>query len=140
MRYVLVEFDGSPRTWNAVQHAAEIAIQREARLHVLWVVDMPLAGMDVALSVFEDEVQSATEQLAALRQDLGDRLVQTQVAVRIGERVQQIVRYAREYSVAEVVIVADSRLPKFLSAGARIKRLLADSGCNVTVVGEDAHG
>jgi hypothetical protein len=79
---------------------------------------MPTVGLDVALSVFEDEVWYATGQLGSLRRDLGDRLAHTQIAVRVGERVREIVRYAREYSVGEVVVPVDRRMPKFMSAGA----------------------
>ena len=134
LRYVLVEYDGSTRTWMTVQRAADIAIEHGARLHVLWVVDMPTVGLDVALSVLEDEVWYATGQLESLRRDLGDRLAHTQISVRVGERVREIVRYAREYSVGEVVVAADRRIPKFMSVGTRIKRILADEGCKVTVV------
>ncbi|WP_162601002.1 universal stress protein [Paraburkholderia sp. C35] len=133
-RYVLVEYDNSTRTRVAVQRAADIAFEHGARLHVLWVVDMPTVGLDVALSVFEDEVCYATGQLESLRHDLGDRLAHTQIAVRVGERVREVVRYAREYSVGEVVVAVERRIPKFMSAGARIKRMLADEGCKVTVV------
>lgn len=135
MRYLLAGFDGSERSRMAVVHAAAIADSSCARLHVLMVAGLPSAGLDVAIAddIVEACLAGATGQLAALRSRMA--LKTAQYAFRIGEPAQEIARYALEYEVRHVVLGQPRpAVPRVMSTAWRVRRLLAQTGCDVMTV------
>ncbi|MDN7799435.1 MULTISPECIES: universal stress protein [Burkholderiaceae] len=149
MRYLLAGFDGSERSRIAVRHAASVAERCAGRLHVLTVMRLPSAGLDVPVSddIVADCFSNATNQLALLRGELDARFAQ--FTVRYGEPAQEIARYALEFGVRDVFLGDPRRMmPRIMSTGWRVRRLLAGTGCEVTSVtaktlaaqsGEDVH-
>ncbi|MGP8432942.1 universal stress protein [Paraburkholderia fungorum] len=135
MRYLLVGFDGSERSRIAVRHAAEAADRCGGRLHVLMVVRLSSAGLDVPVSddIIEECFSAATGQLALLRCEFAARFAQ--FTVRFGEPAQEIARYAVEFGVRQVYLGQPRRtVPRIMSTGWRVGRLLAGTGCELTVV------
>jgi Osmosensitive K+ channel histidine kinase len=135
MRYLLAGFDGSERSRIAVLHAAEVAERCEGRLHVLTVIRLPSAGLDVPLSddIVEECFSAATVRLTQLRCELPARFAQ--FTVRFGEPAQEIARYALEFGVRDVFLGERRRtVPRILSTGWRVGRLLARAGGEVMIV------
>jgi nucleotide-binding universal stress UspA family protein len=136
MRYVLAGFNGSERSRVAVLQAQEIAPRFGGRLHVLMVTRLPSAGIDVAVDddIVEEVISHATDQLGILRDQL-HRGGFPQFALRFGEPALEIARYAIEFGVRDVFLGQTRRMvPRVMSTGWRVGRLLAGTDCRVTIV------
>jgi Osmosensitive K+ channel histidine kinase len=138
MRYVLAAFDGSSSSHGAVFLAGDMAERHGARLHVLVVARLPLVGLDVCFddSIIEEEIQRTAYLLEALRQQVPERFHHAQLSLRVGEPAREIARYALEYGAKQIFVGGSWwAMPRFLSIGVRIRRLLAGTDCEVTIVG-----
>lgn len=136
MRYALVGFDGSECSRVAVLHAQEVANRCGGRLHVLMVTRSPAAGIDIPVrdEIIEESISQASGRLATLRGQL-DRSGFPQFALRFGEPAQEIARYALEFDVRHVFLGQTRRMvPRLMSTGWQVGRLLAGADCRVTIV------
>lgn len=87
--------------------------------------------------IVEECFAAATVRLAQLRCELPARFAQ--FTVRFGEPAQEIARYALEFGVRDVFLGQRRRtVPRIMSTGWRVGRLLAGTGCEVTIVGARA--
>lgn len=135
MRYLLAGFDGSVRSRAAVLRATDIANRYCARLHVLMVAALPGSGIDVPIGddMVDEYLSVATAQLESLSSELQTR--SAHYTLRLGEPAQQIASYALEFDVRQVFL-GPSRpmIPRILSTGWRVRRLLAETDCEVVIV------
>jgi hypothetical protein len=99
------------------------------------VIRLPSAGIDIPVGdeIVEEDISRATGQLETLRCQL-DRGF-PQFTVRFGEPAQEIARYALEFGVHHVFLGQARRLmPRMMSTGWRVERLLVGADCQVTIV------
>jgi nucleotide-binding universal stress UspA family protein len=136
MRYVLAGYDGSAGSSQAVSFARTLAEQYGARLHILTVARLPLAGMDTGYDdLVEQQIRHGEHLLDALGRELTGCSHGVHLSIRMGKPACQLAEYAVEYGVDHVV-VGDTRsiLPGWWSTGERIRHLLRGTPCQVTVV------
>jgi nucleotide-binding universal stress UspA family protein len=136
MKYVLAVYDGSEVSYSSVLLAAEVASRNGVRLHVLSVVSLPAVGLDIATdSAIAASVDSRQYLLESLKADLAARGQYVQLALKIGNPVDEIVRYATEFNVGQIVIgCAFKSLFDRWSARAILHRLVRLAPCPVTLV------
>ncbi|MGM0591830.1 MAG: universal stress protein [Halobacteriota archaeon] len=77
---ILVPTDGSPSAFAAVEHALELATAFDARLHVLYVVDVNVystleAGEEVVLENLRTQGRAAVEEVAEAAEAEGVEVV-----------------------------------------------------------------
>jgi nucleotide-binding universal stress UspA family protein len=119
--------------------AAELASRNGVRFHVLSVVPFPKVGLDIATdSAIAASVDSRQHLLDAPKADLAARGQYAHLALKIGNHVEEIVRYATEYNVGQIVIgcTFKSWFDRW-SAQALLHRLIRLAPCPVTLVKED---
>ncbi|GAB7523248.1 universal stress protein [Paraburkholderia sp. 2C] len=140
MKYVLAVYDGSEVSYRSVLLAAEIALRNSVRLHVLSVVPLPAIGLDIATdSAIAASVDSRQHLLEALKADFAARGQYVQLALKIGNPVDEIVQYATEFNVGQIVIgCAFKSLFDRWSARALLHRLVRLAPCPVTMIKDDA--
>ncbi|MFC0400105.1 universal stress protein [Paraburkholderia rhizosphaerae] len=129
-------YDGSEHSYSGVLLAAELASRNGVRLHVLSVVPLPKIGLDIATdSAIAASVDSRQQLMEALRADFASRGQQVHLALKVGNHVDEIVRYAIEYNVGQIVIgcTFKSWFDR-LSAQAVLHRLIRLAPCPVTLV------
>jgi nucleotide-binding universal stress UspA family protein len=139
MRYVMAVYDGSEHSYSGVALAAQLASRNGVRLHVLSVVPLPIVGLDIATDIaIAANVDSHEHLLAALQADLAARGQYAQFALKIGNPVDEIVRYATDYNVGQIVIglTFKSWFDRW-AARLMLRRLIRLAPCTVTVVKED---
>ncbi|WP_327053434.1 universal stress protein [Halomicrococcus gelatinilyticus] len=104
---ILIPTDGSDATETAIEHAADVARQRNATVHVLHVID------DRAfLTLDDDRVDQVTEQLrnegeravGQAAEQLEDVGVQVTTTIRKGSPADEIVAAAEEKGIDLVVM------------------------------------
>ena len=139
MKYVLAVYDGSEVSYRSVLLAAEVASRNGVRLHVLSVVPLPSLGLDIATdSAIAASVDSRQHLLETLKDDFAGRGQYVQLALKIGNPVEEIVRYATEFNVGQIVIGCAFRsLLGRWSARAFLHRLVRLAPCPVTLVKDD---
>lgn len=114
---ILVPLDLSPRHLTAVDVAAEVrAPEGEVTLiHVVEVIPGIPIGEDRA---FYDRIEAQVEgHLGGQRERLDGQGVPCQVAIRYGDRAEEIVRYAEEIA-ADLIVLGSHRIdPETPGAG-----------------------
>jgi nucleotide-binding universal stress UspA family protein len=136
MKYVLAVYDGSEVSYSGVLLAAEVASRNGVRLHVLSVVPLPKIGLDIATdSAIAASVDSRQHLLEALKADFDARGQYVHLALKVGNPVDEIIRYATEFNVGQIVIgCAFKSLFDRWSARAFLHRLVRLAPCPVTLV------
>jgi nucleotide-binding universal stress UspA family protein len=136
MKYVLAVYDGSEVSYGGVLLAAEVASRNGVRLHVLSVVPLPKIGLDIATdSAIAASVDSRQYVLESLEADFAARGQSVHLALKIGNPVDEIVQYATEYNVGQIVIGCALRsLFERWTTRAILHRLVRLAPCPVTFV------
>ncbi|CAB3754480.1 hypothetical protein LMG29739_01938 [Paraburkholderia solisilvae] len=139
MRYVMAVYDGSEHSYSGVVLAAQLALRNGVRLHVLSVVPLPIVGLDIATDLaIAANVDSRGHLLEALQADLASRGQYAQMALKIGNPVDEIVRYATEFNVGQIVIglTFKSWFDRWTTR-LMLRRLIRLAPCTITVVKEE---
>jgi nucleotide-binding universal stress UspA family protein len=136
MRYVMALYDGTPCSYRSVLVAARFATMHQARLHVLSVVPLPRFALDIPTDVpISASVDAYEHLLATLGSDLTQRGLQFQLALKLGNLVDEAVRYAVDYGVGLIVVGCSFRsLLARWSSRAMLRRLVRLAPCPVTMV------
>jgi nucleotide-binding universal stress UspA family protein len=129
-------YDGSAHSYSGVLLAAKLASSSGVRLHVLSVVPLPAIGLDIASdNAIAASVHSREYLLEALKTDLASRGQHVHLALKVGNQVEEIVQYATEYNVGQIVIGCTFKsLFDRWSARAILHRLIRLAPCPVTLV------
>jgi nucleotide-binding universal stress UspA family protein len=131
-------YDGSPCSYRSVLVAARFAATHQVRLHILSVVPLPKFAFDTATdAMLSASVDAYESLLATLEIDLTQRGLQFQLALKVGNLVDEAVRYAAEYGVGLIVVGCSFRsLLGRWSSRALLRRLVRLAPCPVTMVNE----
>ncbi|MFC0576210.1 universal stress protein [Paraburkholderia solisilvae] len=132
-------YDGSEHSYSGVVLAAQLALRNGVRLHVLSVVPLPIVGLDIATDLaIAANVDSRGHLLEALQADLASRGQYAQMALKIGNPVDEIVRYATEFNVGQIVIglTFKSWFDRWTTR-LMLRRLIRLAPCTITVVKEE---
>ena len=123
---IVVPLDGSQRAEEAIAHAESLSRTTGAPLHLVRVVDtapmthVGITGLGVeqaalvaALKTIEAEVETATEYLAAIREQLAERGVVTTTEVVTGEVVPEILETVRPRDLLVMTTHGRTGLPRW---------------------------
>jgi nucleotide-binding universal stress UspA family protein len=132
-------YDGSEVSYSGVLLAAELASRNGVRLHVLSVVPLPKIGLDIATDFgIAASIDSRQHLLEALQSDFVARGQYVHLALKVGNLVEEIIRYATDYNVGQIVIgCAFKSLLDRWSARAILHRLVRLAPCPVTLVKDE---
>lgn len=112
---ILVPLDGSKLAEIALPHAESLALQYQADLVLLSVIDPPsMTGRDnAAAQVFQQEmdikIQEAEIYLKSLKNQFSKKNIKTKYFVHLGSVVKNIIDAANKESVDLVVIASHGR-------------------------------
>ncbi|GAB3706987.1 universal stress protein [Halorubrum pallidum] len=128
--------DGSPGSDAAVDHACNLAVLADARLHALFVVDESVAGATEWDTVVEREEARGERALDAVAEAGGERNVPVERHLRRGRAHEEILEAAGEYGVDLIVMGTHGRtgIGRFLSAGSVAERVVRHSDVPVLTV------
>jgi len=111
---VLVPFDGSPLAERALEHAVETF--PDATVTALYVIDpinsllaVEASGLSVADSWYDDERQRAAGLLATATELAAEYDAEIETATATGQPVREIVDYAEDHDVDQIVVGSHSR-------------------------------
>ncbi|MFB6202338.1 MAG: universal stress protein [Halorhabdus sp.] len=99
---ILLPTDGGDSMGAVVDHAAAIAADREATVHVLYVVDeraFPTLADDLQEDVRSEFEAEGDAAVASAQEALAERGIETTAAVRAGDPAAEILAYADEHGV-----------------------------------------
>jgi nucleotide-binding universal stress UspA family protein len=134
MRYILAGFNGSDSSFQAVLHAKDISNKTGARLQVLTVAAFPAMGLDAYMNTLMGEQVSHCEQLIeSLKCRLGSNET-TQLILRVGDPVVEIIEQAKEFGVARIVVGARRHWFGRWPVSRVVRLIVAAAPCEVTVV------
>lgn len=144
---ILVATDFSGPSEIAVKYGAALAEAFHGSLHVLHVVPdsavLPWATMADGLAIVAVQKQwetEARERLAALVRDRGWQLP-VELAIRAGDPVRQITKYAQEQAVDLIVLGTHGRGPvAHMIIGSVAERVVRTAPCPVLTVRHPQHG
>lgn len=133
MKRVLVGIDGSNSAGSALVFAADLALHYGAELHIVTVIVTPEIGDDVETEALIDNADASArrllDQAAAQFPDL-----RVTTAARLGHPAEQLVRYAEENAVDQIVLGHRGRsfVDRWL-LGSVSRRVVAYATCTVTI-------
>ncbi|MFB6156868.1 MAG: universal stress protein [Haloferacaceae archaeon] len=134
---ILLPTDGGDSTGAVVDHAAAIAADRDATVHVLYVVDersfLTLADdlRDQVRAEFEAEGDAAVDAASG---SLAARGVATTTAVREGDPAEEILAYADEHGVDLVTMGTHGANYRQNMVGSVSAQVVAESSVPVLTV------
>ncbi len=138
MNKILVAFDGSPKAYEAFDHALKLAatcnIQPE--ITVLSVAQPP---EPIDIVEVDAVIDAATEHYKQLFGELKEKAKQKNIEIKteivIGHPADQIVRYAKENEINQIIMgqKGKSKIESWL-LGSVSKRVSTYSPCTVTIV------
>src|ERR1700754_3674775 len=109
LKYILFVFDGTPRSHNGLAFARDLARENHAQLHILSVMSPAWSTLDLptdfyAAEVVESRREMLASRLASLKNECLSQGVHTTATLRLGNELVEIVRYAVEYRISQIVI------------------------------------
>ena len=145
LKHILVPVDFSPHSEVALRYATEFAIQFDADLYLLHVVQYPLTvgpeEWNVPLDEFEANLQeSARQHLEAVDTAPLSDDARIRREVRIGSPSVEIVRAAREYEIDLIVVGTHGRTGlKHVLLGSVAENVVRQAPCPVLTVRHPEH-
>jgi nucleotide-binding universal stress UspA family protein len=134
MRYILAGFNGSDASLQAVLHAREISNKTGARLQVMTVATFPAMGLDTCMdAIMEEQVSHCEQLIESLKRRLGSNET-TQLILRVGDPVVELIDQAREYGVAQIVLGARRHWFGRWPVSRIVLQIVATAPCEVTVI------
>lgn len=105
---ILVPTDGSENADRGIAHALDMAVEHDAEIHVLFVVDEGVYGGSPATSSYElalekiaDEAEDVAEEVA---EEATERGIDSTTSIRRGKPADEILRYVEDHEVDVVVM------------------------------------
>ncbi len=136
-RKILVAFDGSPKSYEAFDHALELAsMSRQAAILALSVVQPPESLYFIEMDDVVERVSREYERLLAeLAEKAREKDVTVETRVAIGHPASSIVQTAREEGCDLIVIGHKGKsMLEGLLLGSVSRRVASESHCSVTIV------
>lgn len=138
MNKILVAFDGSPKAYDAFDHALKLAAicNTKPEITVLSVAQPP---EPIDIVEVDAVIDAATEHYKRLFKGLKEKAKQKNIEIKteiaIGHPAEQIVRYAKENSCDQIIMghKGKSKIESWL-LGSVSKRVSTYSTCTVTIV------
>ena len=133
---ILIPTDGSPCAKRALGHGLDLAMQLDAKVHALYVVDTTRgveSSWDVVVERQEAEGERALDEAAETAAAKGRSLTPH---LRRGQPSEEIVELADEYEVDLVVMGTCGRtgVKRILRPGSTAQRVIRQCTCPVVVV------
>ncbi len=143
MKTIVVPVNFSSCSANAARYAADLALALRSDLHLIHVIQVPLAAADMMMTeyVYQEMVDSANASLQQLKADLAKRCVnrvriETSLeAGNVASKVKDLCKQLQPYAI--VLGASGPTLEKFL-AGSPVASLLHNLTYPVLVVPETA--
>jgi len=133
---ILVGYDGSDSSNDALELAADLASHYVAELHVLAVARPPEFGDEVETrAVTEQSQHHLNKVLSQARSRLVTNKAKQHFHVLVGHPAEQIVRYAEEHAIDHIVVGRRGHtvFERWL-IGSVARQVVAYARCAVTVV------
>lgn len=133
---ILLGYDGSESSDQALTFATGLAHKFGAEVHVLAVARPPEIGDDVeTLAVVENSRHRYEKLLHKVRARLADEKIPAQLHVLVGHPAEQLVRYAEEHDVDHIIVGhrGHTMFERWL-IGSVARQVIAYAHCAVTVV------
>ncbi|HSN20563.1 MAG TPA: universal stress protein [Usitatibacter sp.] len=133
---ILVGYDGSDSSKNALEFAADLASRYGVELHVLAVARPPEFGDEVETrAVVEQSQHHLNKVLSDARSRLVANKARQHFHVVVGHPAEQIVRYAEEHVIDHIVVGRRGHtvFERWL-IGSVARQVVAYAHCAVTVV------
>ena len=135
---VLVAFEDSHYSAEAIRTAAKLAALRRRGIHVLVTITVP-ANVPIDASLPELEAK-AEELIDSARVAGGRRVTGHWEKVRSGEHGRRIVKEAKEIKARAIVMSLPRRRPGGSLFGRTLETVLADRPCRVIIESTPQHG
>lgn len=133
---ILVGYDGSSSSDNALDFALELARRYDAELHLLGAARPPDFGDEVeAEAVIENSRKHYERLLSSRRATLSHQSMKIHTHVVVGHPAEQIVRYAERHGIDHIVVGhrGHTLFDRWL-IGSVARQVIAHAHCAVTVV------
>lgn len=139
IKKILAPLDFSKYSDRAVKYASALAIQFQATLILVHVVEFSFVGSEfgaVELSQIEADLrENAQKQLEALKQSLVDPRLETKLIIASGQPSVEILETAVD-EVADLIVIASHGHPSLAHVilGSTVERVVRHASCPVLVV------
>jgi nucleotide-binding universal stress UspA family protein len=136
IRKILLGYDGSPSSEDAMALAVDLTQKYGAELHVLAVARPPEFGDEVETEAAVESARKHSDRvLARARLQLGPTVPGAKMHSAVGHPAEQIVRYAEAHAVDHIVVGhrGHTLFERWL-IGSVARQVIAHAPCAVTVV------
>ena len=136
---ILVPTDGSDATEKTVEHALKLAVDNDATIHALYVIDKRIvqAGSKKLQSEVRDELNTQGEKAVSAVQSKAEAAdVPVETIITSGTPDKEIASYAKANSIDIITIGTHGKTPreKLQSLGSVSERVVDSASCPVLVV------
>lgn len=133
MKRILVGFDGSVASENALAFAADLAQHYQAVLHVMAVAQPPEIADDIETEALIERAEARSRELLG-RAAAGLPQLALVTVSRVGHPAEQILRYAEQNDIDHIVLGHRGRsfFDRWL-LGSVSRRVVSYATCTVTV-------
>ncbi len=136
---VLVPTDGSEAVDRALDHAIPLAVDHDARVHALYVVDRRVAtagSSELHDEVIADLESEGEEAVAAVTERAEEAGLDVETVVRTGTPDTEIVAYAEEADIDVIVMSPEGKSPRerIQSLGSVSDRVIDDATVPVFLI------
>lgn len=138
MNKILVAFDGSPKAYEAFEHAMKLAAICDTRPEItILSVAQPPEPIDIVEidAVIDAAKEHYGKLLRELREKAKEKNIEIKTEIVVGHPAEQIVRYAKENDIDQIIMgqKGKSKIESWL-LGSVSKRVSTYSSCTVTIV------
>jgi nucleotide-binding universal stress UspA family protein len=138
MNKILVAFDGSPKAYEAFEHAMKLAAICDTRPEITVLsVAQPPEPIDIVEidAVIDAAKEHYGKLLRELREKAKEKNIEIKTEIVVGHPAEQIVRYAKENDIDQIIMgqKGKSKIESWL-LGSVSKRVSTYSPCTVTIV------
>ncbi len=138
MNKILVAFDGSPKAYEAFEHAMKLAAICDTRPEITVLsVAQPPEPIDIVEidAVIDTAKEHYGKLLRELREKAKEKNIEIKTEIVVGHHAEQIVRYAKENDIDQIIMgqKGKSKIENWL-LGSVSKRVSTYSPCTVTIV------
>jgi nucleotide-binding universal stress UspA family protein len=138
MSKILVAFDGSPKAYEAFEHAMKLAAICDIRPEIT-VLSVAQPPQPIDIVEIDAVIDTAKEHCGKLIRELREKAKEKNIVIKteivVGHPAEQIVRYAKENDIDQIIMgqKGKSKIESWL-LGSVSKRVSTYSPCTVTIV------